>query len=109
MGSREKRSGLSGSKLSGSKKGWKEQFPAQGEEKGWTICREKRKINDRERWAKGVFVLAVVKSTVRSVYRGFLILFALSFLLLSTVLLLAFLANPQLMWESVQQAFGMVK
>ncbi|GGA40978.1 hypothetical protein ACFQ49_07770 [Kroppenstedtia eburnea] len=53
--------------------------------------------------------MAVVKSTVRSVYRGFLILFALSFLLLSTVLLLAFLANPQLMWESVQQAFGMVK
>ncbi|PTX59379.1 hypothetical protein C8P63_11274 [Melghirimyces profundicolus] len=51
--------------------------------------------------------MAVVKSTVRSMYRGFLILFALSFMLLSTVLLLAFLANPQLMWESVQQAFGM--
>ncbi|GGE18385.1 hypothetical protein GCM10011571_20310 [Marinithermofilum abyssi] len=50
-----------------------------------------------------------VKSTVRSMYRGFMILFILSFMLLSTVLLLAFLADPQLMWESVQQAFGMVR
>ncbi|QKG84085.1 hypothetical protein GXN76_06080 [Kroppenstedtia pulmonis] len=52
--------------------------------------------------------MSVVKSTMRSMYRGLLIILILSFMLLSTVLLLAFLANPQLMWESVQQAFGMV-
>lgn len=51
--------------------------------------------------------LTVVKSTVRSMYRGFLMILLLSFLLLSTVLLLAFLADPQLMWESVRKAFGM--
>ncbi|MDR6226437.1 hypothetical protein [Desmospora profundinema] len=51
--------------------------------------------------------MTVVKSTVRSMYRGFLMIFILSFLLLSTVLLLAFLADPQLMWDSVRKAFGM--
>ncbi|SFS95740.1 hypothetical protein [Marininema halotolerans] len=51
----------------------------------------------------------MVKSTARSMYRGLLIILILSFLLLSTVLLLAFLADPQLMWESVQQAFGMIR
>ncbi|SDW25557.1 hypothetical protein SAMN05444487_10274 [Marininema mesophilum] len=51
----------------------------------------------------------MVRSTARSMYRGLLIIFILSFLLLSTVLLLAFLADPQLMWDSVQQAFGMIR
>lgn len=55
----------------------------------------------------GGWFLTVVKSTVRSMYRGLLMILILSFLLLSTVLLLAFLADPQLMWDSVRKAFGM--
>ncbi|PTM58248.1 hypothetical protein [Desmospora activa] len=61
---------------------------------------------DGERQMGGWF-LTVVKSTVRSMYRGLLMILILSFLLLSTVLLLAFLADPQLMWDSVRKAFGM--
>lgn len=78
-------------------------------EKGWTRVDKKRTIvneADREHKIGGLF-LTVVKSTVRSMYRGFLMIFILSFLLLSTVLLLAFLADPQLMWDSVRKAFGM--
>jgi Na+/serine symporter len=58
---------------------------------------------------KGVFGLSVVKSMVKSAYRGVLFILFLSVMLLCTVLLLAFLANPSLMMDSVERAFGMVR
>lgn len=45
----------------------------------------------------------------KSAYRGVLFIFFLSVMMLCTVFLLAFLANPNLMMESVQRAFGMVR
>ncbi|BCU81248.1 MULTISPECIES: hypothetical protein [Polycladomyces] len=53
--------------------------------------------------------MSVVKSMVKSAYRGVLFILFLSVMLLCTVLLLAFLANPSLMMESVERAFGMVR
>ncbi|MBN2910191.1 hypothetical protein JQC72_11830 [Polycladomyces sp. WAk] len=53
--------------------------------------------------------MSVVKSMVKSAYRGVLFIIFLSVMLLCTVLLLAFLANPGLMMESVERAFGMVR
>ena len=51
--------------------------------------------------------MGMVKSLMRSAYRGLLFILFLSVMLLVTVLLLAFLANPSLMWESVREAFRM--
>ncbi|MBD1371792.1 hypothetical protein IC620_05390 [Hazenella sp. IB182357] len=48
----------------------------------------------------------VVKSVVRKTYRSVMFLSFLSVLLLSTVLLLAFLANPQEMYNTIQSIFG---
>lgn len=52
--------------------------------------------------------MGMVKTMMRSAYRGLLFIMFLSFMLLITALLLAFLANPPLMFESVQQAFRML-
>jgi hypothetical protein len=49
----------------------------------------------------------MVKSMVRSAYRSLMFILFLSVMLLVTVLLLAFLANPSLMWDSVRAAFRM--
>ncbi len=46
---------------------------------------------------------------VRSAYKGVLFIVILSLLLLCTVLLLAFIADPQGMWDSVRQAFQMAE
>ncbi|WP_164491655.1 hypothetical protein [Staphylospora marina] len=50
--------------------------------------------------------MSVVKSVVKKAYRGALFLGFLSILLLVTVLLLAFLANPEAMYEAVKKIFG---
>lgn len=71
--------------------------------------RTKYKRENRRQGPKGVFGLSVVKSMVKSAYRGVLFIIFLSVMLLCTVLLLAFLANPGLMMESVERAFGMVR
>jgi hypothetical protein len=55
---------------------------------------------------KGITTLSLVKSVVKKAYRGMLFLSFLSILLLCTVLLLAFLANPELMYEAVKRTFG---
>ncbi|MCS1351452.1 hypothetical protein [Mechercharimyces sp. CAU 1602] len=51
--------------------------------------------------------MSAVKSMAKSMYRGFFFLLLLSLLLLGATLLLAVLADPPLMYESVQKAFGM--
>ncbi|WP_165875726.1 hypothetical protein [Hazenella coriacea] len=51
--------------------------------------------------------MSLVKTVVRKAYRGVLFLAFLSILLLCSVLLLVFLADPQGMYEYVKQVFGM--
>ena len=46
---------------------------------------------------------------VRSAYKGVLFIILLSLRLLCTVLLLAFIADPQGMWDSVREAFRMTE
>jgi hypothetical protein len=50
--------------------------------------------------------LRAVKMIVKKTYKGVLFLTFLSILLLCTVLLLAFLADPQAMYEFIKQTFG---
>ncbi|MGA8943157.1 MAG: hypothetical protein WB502_10630 [Thermoactinomyces sp.] len=50
--------------------------------------------------------MRAVKLMVRKAYKGVLFLTFLSLLLLCTVLLLAFLADPQAMYEYIKQTFG---
>jgi hypothetical protein len=67
------------------------------------IC-YKEKTSDADR--KGFIHLRAVKTIVKKTYKGVLFLTFLSILLLCTVLLLAFLADPQAMYEFIKQTFG---
>ncbi|MGA9173711.1 MAG: hypothetical protein WBZ33_07050 [Thermoactinomyces sp.] len=51
--------------------------------------------------------MSLVKNVVRKAYRGVLFLSFLSILLLCTVLLLAFLADPAAMYDFIKHTFGL--
>ncbi|SEN01283.1 hypothetical protein SAMN05444955_104252 [Lihuaxuella thermophila] len=55
---------------------------------------------------KGFIILSLVKSMVRKAYRGVLFLSFLSIMLLVTILLVTFLADPQAMYELIKHTFG---
>ncbi|MFD1422337.1 MULTISPECIES: hypothetical protein [Laceyella] len=50
--------------------------------------------------------MSMVKTMVKKAYRGVLFLVFLSILMLVTVLLMTFLADPQAMYDHIRQTFG---
>lgn len=48
----------------------------------------------------------VMKNAAKKVYRGLLFILFLAIMMLCTVLILAFLADPSLMLETIKQSFG---
>ncbi|WP_175552267.1 hypothetical protein [Seinonella peptonophila] len=49
----------------------------------------------------------LVKSMVKKTYRGMIFIIFLSVLLIGTVLLITFLADPMAMFEHIKQVFGL--
>ncbi|WP_168188584.1 hypothetical protein [Thermoflavimicrobium daqui] len=49
-----------------------------------------------------------MKTLIRKVYRGVFFVLFLSIMLLCTVLLLAFLADPTMMYATIKKIFGVV-
>lgn len=49
----------------------------------------------------------VVKSAAKKVYKGFLFIVFLAIMMLCTVLVLTFLAAPDMMLDTIRRAFGL--
>ncbi|SHE48031.1 hypothetical protein SAMN05444392_101646 [Seinonella peptonophila] len=57
-------------------------------------------------WKENI-ALNLVKSMVKKTYRGMIFIIFLSVLLIGTVLLITFLADPMAMFEHIKQVFGL--
>lgn len=58
---------------------------------------------------KGIIILNMVKSMVKKTYRGMIFIIFLSIMMISTVLLLTFLADPAAMLDHIKVVFGITK
>lgn len=58
---------------------------------------------------KGIIALNLVKSMVKKTYRGIIFLIFLSVMLICTVLVITFLADPVGMYEYIKTVFGISK
>lgn len=59
-----------------------------------------------KRIRKGIIILNLVKSMVKKTYRGIIFLLFLSIMLICTVLIITFLADPVGMYEYIKNVFG---